>query len=77
MTLFFGICFFLRQERRETERQLLKEQLMYGKRVTEKRIEMKSKSTQAKLPNTTPAESIRFENMFTAQVNEKPTCDEE
>ena len=76
----------LRQEKLETERQLLEEKLRYEIRVTEKRIEMetKTKSTQAKLPklrispfNGTPIDWIRFENMFTTQVHEKPTSDEE
>ena len=76
----------LRQERLVTERQLLEEKLRYKMRVTEKRIEMetKAKSTQAKLPKLrispfsgTPVDWIRFENMFTMQVHEKPISDEE
>ena len=54
--------------------------------ATEKRLEMvtKAKSTQAKLPklrispfNDTPADWIRFENMFTTQVHDKPISDKE
>ena len=64
----------------------MEEKLRYKMRVTEKRIEMetKTKSTQAKLPklrispfNGTPIDWIRFENMFTTQVHEKPISDEE
>ena len=47
-------------------------------------IENKAKSTQAKLPklrispvNVTPADWIRFENIFTTQEHEKPISDEE
>lgn len=47
-------------------------------------MENKSKSTQAKLPklrisqfNGTPADWIRFKNMFTTQVRDKPISDEE
>ena len=47
-------------------------------------METKAKSTQAKLPklqispfNGTPVDWIRFENMFTTQVHEKPISDEE
>jgi hypothetical protein len=47
-------------------------------------MENKAKSTQAKLPklrispfNGTPVDWIKFENMFTTQVHEKPISDEE
>ncbi len=76
----------LRRERHEKERELFEEKLKYEMIATEKRLEMesKAKSTQAKLPklrispfNGTPADWIRFENMFTTQVHDKPISDEE
>ena len=50
-------------------------------KMAEKKIEMEkaAKATPAKLPelNGTPVDWIRFQNMFTSQIHDKPLSDEE
>lgn len=76
----------VRQERLERERQMWQERLEAEITATEKRVEIenKAKATQAKLPKLrispfdgTAKDWIRFENMFTTQVHDKPISDEE
>ena len=76
----------MRQEKLEQERQIWQERLHAEIKATEKKLELETqaKSTQAKLPklrispfNGTPTDWIRFDNMFTTQVHNKPISDEE
>ena len=76
----------VRRERQQQERELWKEKLKAELRATEQKPEMEAaaKTTHAKLPKLkitqfkgTSSDWVRFENMFSTQVDSQPISDEE
>ena len=75
-----------RREIHQQEKDLWAEKMKAELKMAEKKIEMEqaAKSARSKLPEMkitpfkgTPADWIRFENMFTSQIHNKPLSDEE
>ena len=75
-----------RREIQQQEKELWQEKMRAELEMVEKKIETEkaTKAACAKLPelkitpfNGTPADWIRFQNMFTSQIHDKPLSDEE
>ena len=75
-----------RREIQQQEKEIWEEKMRAELEMTERRIEMEkaAKAARTKLPelkitpfNATSADGIRFENMFTSQIHNKPISDEE